>query len=164
MARGIGQTADAGAFSRPGLPVEFHTDHGTQDVQGTVSWLSPTIDERSRTLRVCVALGNSDLRLRDKSFGTAKILLRSEPHAVVVKREAVQSTAGSQFVFVRDKDYAKADHPKVFHVRQVRTGASDEEYVELLAGVLPGEVVATSGSPALLAQLLRSSLGEGCGR
>jgi len=150
-------------YIRPGLPVEFHTDHGTQDVLGTVSWLSPTVDERSRTLRVCVALGNSDLRLRDKSFGTAKILLRSEPHAVVVKREAVQSTAGSQFVFVRDKDYAKADHPKVFHVRQVRTGASDVEYVELLAGVLPGEVVATSGSPALLAQLLRSSLGEGCG-
>lgn len=150
-------------YVRPGLPVEFHTDHGTQDVRGTVSWLSPTIDERSRTLRVCVVLGNSDLRLRDKSFGTARILLRSEPHAIVVKRDAVQSTAGSQFVFVRDKDYLKADHPKVFHVRQVRTGASDDEYVELLAGVLPGEIVATSGSPALLAQLLRSSLGEGCG-
>jgi cobalt-zinc-cadmium efflux system membrane fusion protein len=150
-------------YIRPGLPVEFHTDNGTQDVRGTVSWLSPTIDERSRTLRVCVVLGNSDLRLRDKSFGTARILLRSEPHAIVVKREALQSTAGSQFVFVRDKDYLKADHPKVFHVRQVRTGASDDEYVELLAGVLPGEIVAISGSPALLAQLLRSSLGEGCG-
>jgi membrane fusion protein, heavy metal efflux system len=150
-------------YIRPGLPVEFHTDHGTEDVRGTVSWLSPTIDERSRTLRVCVVLGNSDLRLRDKSFGTARILLRSEPRAIVVKRDAVQSTAGSQFVFVRDKDYSKAGHPKVFHVRQVRTGASDDEYVELLAGVLPGETVATSGSPALLAQLLRSSLGEGCG-
>jgi len=150
-------------YIRPGLPVEFHTDHGTQDVRGTVAWLSPTVDERSRTLRVCVVLGNSDLRLRDKSFGTARILLRSEPHAIVVKREAVQSTAGSQFVFVRDKDFLKEDRPKIFHVRQVRTGASDEEYVELLAGVLPGEIVATSGSPALLAQLLRSSLGEGCG-
>jgi membrane fusion protein, heavy metal efflux system len=150
-------------YIRPGLPVDFHTDNGSQDIRGTVAWLSPTVDERSRTLRVCVVLGNSDLSLRDKSFGTARILLRSEPHAVVVRREAVQSTAGSQFVFVRDKDYLKADRPKVFHVRQVRTGASDDEYVELLAGVLPGEIVATSGSPALLAQLLRSSLGEGCG-
>ena len=110
-----------------------------------------------------MVLGNSDLRLRDKAFGTARIVLRSEPHAVVVRQEAVQSTAGSQFVFVRDKDYLKAGRPKVFHVRQVRTGARDEEYVELLAGVLPGEVVATSGSAALLAQLLRSSLGAGCG-
>ncbi len=101
--------------------------------------------------------------MRDKSFGTARILLRSEPHAIVVRRDAVQSTAGSQFIFVRDKDYLKPDHPKYFHVRQVRTGARDDEYVELLAGVLPGETVATTGSAALLAQLLRSSLGEGCG-
>jgi cobalt-zinc-cadmium efflux system membrane fusion protein len=35
--------------------------------------------------------------------------------------------------------------------------------VELLAGVLPGEVVATEGSNVLLAQLLRASLGAGCG-
>jgi membrane fusion protein, heavy metal efflux system len=147
----------------PRLPVEFHTDNGSEDVRGTVSWLSPTVDERSRTLRVCVVLNNPDMRLRDKAFGTARIVLRSEPHAVVVRNEAVQSTAGSQFVFVRDTDYLKAGQPKVFHVRQVRTGARDKEYVELLAGVLPGEVVATSGSAALLAQLLRSSLGAGCG-
>lgn len=150
-------------YVAPGLPVEFHTDNGTQDVRGTVSWLSPSIDERSRTLRVCVVIGNSDLRLRDKSFGTARIILRSQPRAVVVPRGAVQATAGSQFVFVRDKTYLQAGKPKIFHVRQVRTGASDEEYVELLAGVLPGEMVATSGSAALLSQLLRSSLGEGCG-
>jgi membrane fusion protein, heavy metal efflux system len=154
---------DDARYVVPGLPVEFHTENGSEDVRGTVSWLSPTVDERSRTLRVCVALGNSDLQLRDKTFGTARIVLRSEPHAVVVRREAVQTTAGSQFVFVRDKDYLKAGRPKLFHVRQVRTGAHDEEYVELLAGVLPGEVVATSGSAALLSQLLRSSLGAGCG-
>jgi membrane fusion protein, heavy metal efflux system len=147
----------------PGLPVEFQTDNSSQRVRGTVAWLSPTVDERSRSLRVCVVLGNSDLRLRDKSFGTARILLRSEPHAIVVRRDAVQSTAGSQFIFVRDKDYLKPDHPKYFHVRQVRIGARDDEYVELLAGVLPGETVATTGSAALLAQLLRASLGEGCG-
>jgi cobalt-zinc-cadmium efflux system membrane fusion protein len=147
----------------PGLPVEFHTDNGSLDVRGTVSWLSPTVDERSRSLRVCVVLGNSDGRLRDKTFGTARIVLRVEPHAVVVRRQAVQSTSDSQFVFVRDKDYLKAGAPKVFHVRQVRMGARDDEYVELLAGVLPGETVATEGSAVLLAQLLRSSLGAGCG-
>ena len=62
------------------------------------------------------------LRLRDKSFGTAGSFSGSEPHAVVVRREAVQSTDGSQFVFVRDKDYLSAGRPKVFYVRQVRTG------------------------------------------
>jgi cobalt-zinc-cadmium efflux system membrane fusion protein len=150
-------------YVTPGLPVEFHTDNSSQDIRGTVSWLSPTVDERTRSLRVCVVLSDADGRLRDKTFGTARIVLRVEPHAVVVRREAVQSTSDSQFVFVRDKDYSKSEAPKVFHVRQVRIGARDDKYVELLAGVLPGEVVATEGSAVLLAQLLRSSLGAGCG-
>ncbi len=47
----------------PGLPVEFQTDNGSQRVRGTVAWLSPTVDERSRSIRVCVVLGNSDMRL-----------------------------------------------------------------------------------------------------
>jgi len=112
---------------------------------------------------VRVVLDNHDRRLRDKTFGTARIILREEQHAIVVPRDAVQSTSDAQFVFVRDKNYLKEDAPKVFHVRQVRTGARDDQNIELLAGVLPGEVIATKGSPVLLAQLLRSNLGAGCG-
>ena len=39
----------------------------------------------------------------------------------------------------------------------------DELNAEILAGVLPGEVVASKGSAVLLAQLLRGSLGAACG-
>jgi cobalt-zinc-cadmium efflux system membrane fusion protein len=66
-------------------------------------------------------------------------------------------------VFIRDKNFMQKDSLKLFHVRQVRLGAGDDKHVELLAGALPGEVVATKGSPVLLAQLLRSNLGAGCG-
>ena len=141
----------------------FHTDDGAQQVAGQISWISPTIDEHTRTLQVRVKLDNADGTLRDGTFGTARILLRDEPQAIVVPREAVQSTSDAHFVFVRDRDYLKDESPKVFHVRQVRIGASDEKFVELLGGVLPGEVVAAKGSGVLLAQLLKSNLGAGCG-
>jgi cobalt-zinc-cadmium efflux system membrane fusion protein len=153
---------DARYLSR-GLDVVFQTDDGAQQIAGKLSWISPTIDEHTRTLQVRVRLDNADAAPRDGTFGTARIVLRSEPRAIVVPREAVQSTNDARFVFVRDRDFLKDGHPKVFHVRQVRIGASDEKFVELLAGVLPGEVVATKGSPVLLAQLLRSNLGAGCG-
>jgi len=153
---------DARAVSL-GLPVEFRTDDSSQVVRGTVSRVSPAIDERTRALKVFVALSNAEPSLRDKSFGTARIILRVEPHAIVVPQEAVQSGPGGQFVFVRDKDFLTNGTPKIFYARQVRTGARDDKFVELLAGALPGEVVATQGSPVLLAQLLRSNLGEGCG-
>lgn len=150
-------------YVRPELPVVFRTDDGSQEVTGSIAWTSPAVDERTRTLKAKVLLSNSKGTLRDKTFGTAHIVLREEPNAVVVPREAVQSASDSQFVFVRDRNYFKNDAPKVFHVRQVRIGARDDRYVELVAGVLPGEVIATKGSGALLAQLLRSSFGAGCG-
>jgi cobalt-zinc-cadmium efflux system membrane fusion protein len=146
-----------------GLPVEFRTDDGTQVVRGTVSRVSPAIDERTRALKVSVALSDAQPNLRDKTFGTARIILRVEPHAIVVPQDAVQSGPGGQFVFVRDKDFLSDGTPKIFYARQVRTGARDDKFVELLAGALPGEIVATQGSPVLLAQLLRSNLGAGCG-
>ncbi|HEY1065506.1 MAG TPA: efflux RND transporter periplasmic adaptor subunit [Pirellulales bacterium] len=145
------------------LPVRFRTDGGAQEAAGLISWISPTVDERTRTLQVRALVANADGKLRDNTFGSAKIVLRDEPNAVVVPREAVQATADARFVFVRDKNYFTAGAPKFFHVRQVRVGAQDGDRVELLAGVLPGEVIVTKGSSVLLAQLLRSSLGAGCG-
>jgi membrane fusion protein, heavy metal efflux system len=146
-----------------GQQVVFRTDQGAQEISGPVAWISSAVDERTRTLQVRVNLENSDGRLKDRSFGTGQILLRTEPHAIAVPRTALQSVADAQFVFVRDRNYLTPGAPKVFHTRQVRTGARDDEYVELLAGVLPGEVVATVGSPALLAHLLRGDLGAACG-
>jgi multidrug efflux pump subunit AcrA (membrane-fusion protein) len=145
-----------------GMPVRFNADDGSEQVAGRIGWISPTVDPRTRTLQVRVVLHNADGRLRGRAFGSGVIVLREEPEAVVVPVEAVQSTGDAQFVFVRDKDYLRDDSFKLFHPRQVRTGARDGEYVELLAGALPGEVVATKGSNSLLAQLLRSNLGAGC--
>ena len=49
----------------------------------------------------------------------------------------------------------------MFHVRKVRPGARDDTNVEIIAGVLPGEVVATKGSGVLRAELLKNNLGGG---
>lgn len=144
------------------LPVLFRTDDGAQQAAGRISWVSSTIDERTRTLQARVVLDNATGALKDKTFGTGRIVLREEPRAVVVPRDAVQSTGDATFVFVRDRDYLKDGAPKVFHVRQVRTGARDATHVELLAGVLAGEVIAAKGSNVILAQLLRGNLGAAC--
>jgi cobalt-zinc-cadmium efflux system membrane fusion protein len=65
-------------------------------------------------------------------------------------------------VFVRDKDYFKDGAPKYFHVREVRVGVQNGATSEIIAGLLPGEVVASKNSMVLEAQLLKSNLGEGC--
>jgi membrane fusion protein, heavy metal efflux system len=151
------------AILSPGLAVNFRADDGSGQVTGRLAWVSPRLDEKTRTLEVRVRLDNSALRLRDRTFGSGDIVLREEPHAMVVPAEALQSTGDASFVFIRARDYLAAGGPKVFYPRQVRIGARNGDSVELLAGVLPGEVVATRGSAVLLAQLLRGNLGAGCG-
>ena len=89
------------------------------------------------------------------------MILREEKQAVVVPNGAVQWEGDCYVVFVRDKDFLKERAPKVFHTRTVRIGVKDDKNTEVIAGVLPGELVAVKGSSALRAELLRGNLGEG---
>jgi len=142
-----------------GQEVRFATDNGSGQAEGRIDWISPTVEPKSRTLPVRVSVANPDGKLRDNTFGIGRILLRAEREAIVVPASAVHSAQGGLLVFVRDKNYFTEGAAKFFHVRQVRVGARDEKHVELLAGALPGEVVATQGSNVLVGQLLRGSLG-----
>jgi cobalt-zinc-cadmium efflux system membrane fusion protein len=81
----------------------------------------------------------------------------------VVPSEAVHSDGNCHVVFVRDKNYHQDSSPKFFHVRSVRTGVKEADTTEIIAGLLPGEVIASKNSVVLEAQLLKSNLGAGCG-
>ena len=146
---------------RPGQAVRVRVDGDGVEATGQVDWVSPAADHKTRTVPVRVVLDNADGRLRDRTFATGRVVLREEPNAVTVPREALHWDGSCHVVFVRDRNYFAEGAAKVFHVRKVRPGARDERFVELLAGVLPGEVVAAKGSGALRAQLLKADLGEG---
>lgn len=143
-------------------PVRFRLDGSDLEVPGKVDWVASAVDPVTRTVRVRATLPNPGGRLKANSFGTGWVLLREEPKAVTVPLEALQSDGDCFVVFVRDKNFLKDGSPKVFHTRQVRPAARTDTHVELLAGVLPGEVVASKGSASLRAELLKSGMGEGC--
>jgi cobalt-zinc-cadmium efflux system membrane fusion protein len=148
-------------YLKPEQLVRF-TLGGGDEVTGPVTWISPTVDDKTRTVPVQVLLDNKDGRLRNNTFGTGRVVLREEPHAIVVPNEAVHWDGSCHVVFVRNKNFLdKSPYTKVFHVRKVRLGARDEYYTELLAGVLRGELVATKGSAGLRGALLIANLGEG---
>ena len=133
------------------------------EIKGTVNWISTSADAQTRTVKVRVELPNNDGRLRANTFGAGRIVLREEPKAVVIPSEAVHWDGDCNVVFVRDKDYLKEDAPKFFHIRKVRPGVKESETTEIIAGLMPGEVIASKNSVVLEAQLLKSNLGAGCG-
>lgn len=131
-------------------------------IAGNIAWISTAADDKTRTVKVRVDLPNPDARLRANVFGTGQIVLREEPQAIVVPTEAIHSDGDCNIVFVRDKNYMKDGAAKFFHIREVRLGARSNDTTEIIAGVLPGEVIAAKNSVVLEAQLLKSNLGEGC--
>jgi cobalt-zinc-cadmium efflux system membrane fusion protein len=146
---------------RLGQKVRFRPDGSKGEQVGEITWLSTEADHKTRTVKAQAVLGNAEGRLRANTFGVGRVILREETQAVVVPNGAVHWEGDCFVVFVRDKSYLKPGAPKVFHTRTVRPGAKDETQTEIIAGVLPGELVATKGSATLRAELLRGNLGEG---
>ena len=153
--------AEDAALVSLGQTVRFESDGG-RNVSGPVVWISSDVDTQTRTVRVRAEVPNADGQLRNEQFGTGEVVLREEPEAIVVPDDAVQWDGQNMLVFVRDARFFEEDRPKFFVARSVRTGVSQDGFTEIIAGVLPGEVVATGGSDVLRAQLLKSNLGAGC--
>jgi cobalt-zinc-cadmium efflux system membrane fusion protein len=145
-----------------GQKVLFQPGSDTTPVEGAVGWISTAADDKTRTIQVRAQLPNEDGRLRANTFGVGRIVLREEPKAVVVPSEALHWDGTCDVVFVRDKRYHEPDSPKFFHIRTVRVGVKTGEQTEIIAGLLPGEVVASKNSVVLKGQLLKSGLGDGC--
>jgi cobalt-zinc-cadmium efflux system membrane fusion protein len=145
----------------PGQIVRFLPDGNDQEVTGELVWISKAVNEKTRTVQVRVNLPNADGKLLANTFGMGRIVLREEKNAVVVPNEALHWEKDCHVVFVRDKNFLSEGAPKVFHVRTVRPGVKNNDNTEIIAGLLPGEVIATKNSAVLRAELLKNSLGDG---
>lgn len=144
------------ALVAPGQTVEMSID-GLPDraFSGTVGYVAPEIDPRSRTARARVSLPNSDGVLRVNMFGSASIAVGARRETVMVPRAAVQRAGEVDLVFVRTG-------PAEFETRRVKVGVAEADAVEIVDGIKVGEPVATQGSFLLKTETLKGSIGAGC--
>jgi cobalt-zinc-cadmium efflux system membrane fusion protein len=151
-------TMDVGQEDSHGValdqPVTFYPDgHAGEELRGKITWLSTTVDEKTRTMPVRAAVDNPGEHFRAHTFGTARITTRDQPNALMVPSEAVQRDGRFYFVFVKVGDTD-------FQVRQVQYGMRGSKHTEVRAGLRPGEEVVTKGSHVLKSELLRGQLGD----
>lgn len=146
---------------KTGQKVIFQPDGFSHQHTGRITWMSTEMDPEARTIKGRAELPNLDGHLLNELFGSAQIVLREEPQAIVVPSQAVHWEGCCHVVFVRDKDFFKQGSYKVFHTRMVRPGIIQGDLTEIIAGVLPGEVIVTQGSGVLRAELLKGNLGAG---
>lgn len=108
---------------------------------GTVRFISPVIDPIKRTTHVIIDADNSAGLLRDGLYVDLSIVLRQETSAVVVPASAVVVHGPMHFVFVKDGEFYKK--------QDIQPGYRDDQVVEVLSGVFPGDVIVTRGAYSL---------------
>ena len=126
-----------------------------QTFAGTVDFISPSIDETSRTVKLRVSVPNPDGRLLAGMFATVHVLLPGDENALVLPRDAVLEDEGRSFVFLH--------HHDAFYVRRpVTTGRAWGDRVEITNGLTGGETIVAEGAFLLKSDVLRSKMGAGC--
>jgi len=130
-----------------GQSVVVTTRDGSLEAEGTLSYLSPVVDEATRAAVGRVVLSNPDGRWRPGLFVVATVS-RPVDAPVVVPRRALHTMGGDTVVFVAVDD--------TFVVRPVTVGAVGRTKAAITAGLSPDERFADEGS-----FLVKAELGKG---
>ncbi len=110
-----------------------------QTLEGTVIYVYPFLDERTRQLKVRLEFPNPDLKLKPGMYATVTFQGTATEQRALAPRSAVIDTGERQVAFV-------ARGQGRFEPRLVHMGAEAENgKVEILDGLAPGELVVVSG-------------------
>jgi RND family efflux transporter MFP subunit len=116
---------------------------------GTVTWISDVLDEKSRTLKIRVEIDNGERLLKPGSFARVAVTPTDQRESLVVPAGAVQRQKDQAVVFVAEGG--------VFKLRDVTVGERSRDAVAITSGLKPGEPVVTNGAFALLSELGKSA-------
>jgi RND family efflux transporter MFP subunit len=119
---------------RVGQRVDLHLGaSGTPPIVATVSRVSPTVMQSSRSILIQADVNNPQLAFQAGLFGEAELVIDAEAQAIVVPLSAVSRFAGVEKVWVIQNGVASQ--------RTVRTGREDGSRVEIVDGLAVGSVL-----------------------
>lgn len=109
--------------------------------EGTIDYIYPELDAKTRTLPVRLRFDNSEGLLRPNMFGTVSLVPNETREAVTVPSEAVIRTGRAERVILKTGE-------GTFRPRLVTTGLRDnfgtKNRTEIVQGLRPGEEVVAS--------------------
>jgi Cu(I)/Ag(I) efflux system membrane fusion protein len=105
--------------------------------RGRISFISPVVNEQTRSVQVRSVFSNHQLKLKPKMWGTIRIGI-VEVERMVVPREAVLITGKRNIVWVKSGE-------KTFEMHNVDIGDLIENEYEILSGLKKGDEIAVTG-------------------
>ncbi len=138
-----------------GQQVRISVGDAMPAVAGSIAYVSPVVNEATRTTQARVVLPNPDGAWRPGSFVTGSWVVEQVDVGLRVPTSAVQMIEGKTSVFIETEEG--------FEPHPVQVGRTNETHVEITAGLVPGQHYVAAGAFTLKAQLAKGSFGDGHG-
>jgi RND family efflux transporter MFP subunit len=122
---------------RPNQAVEFKVEPYPNDMfHGKVAYISPAVDQTSRTFTAEILVENPRHKLKPGFFTKGDILVNRDENVMAVPEETVSILAGVSSVFVINNGVVKQT--------SIRTGEREGKFIEVLEGLKGDEILAAS--------------------
>lgn len=123
--------------------------------QGKVTVVSPTVDSKTRTVRLRIDVDNKDGLLAAGMFAKIETRTGHEEAVLSIPASAVQEIEGKPTVFVQEGEAR-------FEARTVTVGAKDDkgERIEVFTGLKEGDPVVSAGAFFLRSELAKGEMGH----
>ncbi len=131
-------------------------DGGDKPEQGSLTFIDNSVDMTTGTIKLKGTFPNRDHRLWTGQFVNVVLRLTTQPNAVVVPNQAVQTGQDGLFVYVVRED-------RTVEARKVTTGPRVDQDLVINEGLQMGETIVTEGQ-LRLAPNSRVTFGEGKGK
>jgi len=132
----------------------FGLDGKELTTESRINWISPTLDEKTRSATARVVINNAEGQWRPGMFVSGKVTIAESPAMLVVPLTALQTIDGKKVVFIQHED---GD----FGAQVVSLGRQDYRQVEILTGLQEGQTYVSENAFTLKAQLQKGEFGEG---
>jgi RND family efflux transporter MFP subunit len=122
---------------KPGQAVQFDVEAFlNRKFTGKIAYVSPAVDQATRTFAVEALVDNSDRQLKPGFFAKGVVLTRVDAQVLAVPEDAISTLAGVSTVYVIENGKARQ--------QQIALGARQNKLVEVTSGLKGDEQLATT--------------------
>lgn len=142
-------------YVKVGQTVVISAGEGMPVISDKISYISPIIDEITRTATARIELSGNKNVFKPGLFVTGSITTTNIFVPLLIPKTAIETMDNKPVVFVKTVDG--------FEAREIKIGRKNDINVEVLNGFKPGDTYVSKGGFTLKAELLKSEFSEGHG-
>jgi cobalt-zinc-cadmium efflux system membrane fusion protein len=142
-------------FVKNGQKVTISLGPGLEQTKGRIDYISPIIDETTRTAKARVVLANPRGIWKPGLFVSGSIVTDEFEVPLAVPKTAIETMDNRSCIFIRSD--------QGFEPRFITAGRDDQTLVEVLDGLSAGEIYVAKGGFTLKAELQKEQFGDGHG-